>query len=188
MEKLNERELLVTAEVRKDCPDFALLTEKERQDVIDRRKAEEDYQVVTESPFVLDGSGFIEGTRSRLFRVDLGDGKIEALSEPLESVSQFTVADGRVLMSVKKFEIVRGEQDGLVCLDLVTNQRRWLIEQGRMRIRQDRLASGIRQFFFASENKTFGTTENPKLYQLDVETGETAVCSIRKTTSAPARS
>ena len=28
MEKLNERELLVTAEVRKDCPDFALLTEK----------------------------------------------------------------------------------------------------------------------------------------------------------------
>ena len=60
MEKLNDRELLVTAEVRKDCPDFALLTEKERQDVMDRRKAEEDYQVVTESPFVLDGSGFIE--------------------------------------------------------------------------------------------------------------------------------
>ena len=95
MEKLNEQELLVTAEVRKDCPDFALLTEKERQDVMDRRKAEKDYQVVTESPFVLDGSGFIEGTRSRLFRVNLCDGKIEALSEPLESVSQFTVADGR---------------------------------------------------------------------------------------------
>lgn len=108
MEKLNEQELLVRAEVRKDCPDFALLTEKERQDVIDRRKAEEDYQVVTESPFVLDGSGFIEGMRSRLFRVDLDNGKIEALSEPLESVSQFTVADGRVLMSVKKFEVVRG--------------------------------------------------------------------------------
>ena len=171
MEKLNDRELLVTAEVRKDCPDFALLTEKERQDVIDRRKAEEDYQVVTESPFVLDGSGFIEGTRSRLFCVDLDNGKIEALSEPLESVSQFTVADGRVLMSVKKFEVVRGEQDGLVCLDLVTNQRRWLIEQGRMRIRQIGWRRG-QAVFFASENKTFGTTENPKLYQLDVETGE----------------
>ena len=171
MEKLNERELLVTAEVRKDCPDFALLTEKERQTVIDRRKAEEDYQVVTESPFVLDGSGFIEGTRSRLFRVDLDNGKIEALSEPLESVSQFTVADGRVLMSVKKFEVVRGEQDGLVCLDLVTNQRRWLIEQGRMRIRQIGWRRG-QAVFFASENKTFGTTENPKLYQLDVERGE----------------
>ena len=171
MEKLNEQELLVRAEVRKDCPDFALLTEKERQDVIDRRRAEEDYQVVTESPFVLDGSGFIEGTRSRLFRIDLDNGKIEALSEPLESVSQFTVADGRVLMSVKKFEVVRGEQDGLVCLDLVTNQRRCLIEQGRMRIRQIGWRRG-QAVFFASENKTFGTTENPKLYQLDLETNK----------------
>ena len=120
---------------------------------------------------MLDGSGFIEGTRSRLFRVNLCDGKIEALSEPLESVSQFTVADGRVLMSVKKFEVVRGEQDGLVCLDLAANQRRCLIEQGRMRIRQIGWRQG-QAVFFASENKTFGTTENPKLYQLDIETGE----------------
>lgn len=69
---------------------------------MDRRKAEEDYQVVTESPFVLDGSGFIEGTRSRLFRVDLDNGKIEALSEPLESVSQFAVVDGRVFNEREK--------------------------------------------------------------------------------------
>ena len=40
-----------------------------------------------------------------------------------------------------------------------------------MRIRQIGWRRG-QAVFFASENKTFGTTENPKLYQLDVETGE----------------
>lgn len=171
LEKLNQNELLVTAEVCKDCPDYALLTDDERQAVIERRKAEEAVQVVTESPFVLDGSGFIEGRRSRLFRVDLSNGKIEALSKPLESVGQFAVNNGRVLMTVKEFEVVRGEQESLVCLNLKTNRRQTLIEQGHMRIRQIGWQRG-QAVFFASENKTFGTTENPKLYQLDLETGK----------------
>ena len=171
MVKLQDDQLLVTAQIRKDCPDFALLSEKERESVMAQRKAEEDYQVVTESPFVLDGSGFIEGTRSRLFLVHLSEGKIEALSEPLESVSQFACAAGQVLMSVKQFDVVRGEQDGLVCLDLESRQRRCLIPQGQLRIRQIGWHQG-KAVFFASENKTFGTTENPKLYQLDLQTGQ----------------
>lgn len=154
---------------------------------MDRRKAEKDYQVVTESPFVLDGSGFIEGTRSRLFRVNLCDGKIEALSEPLESVSQFAVVDGRVLMSVKKFEVVRGEQDGLVCLDLAANQRRCLIEQGRMRIRQ---IAGVRdkRFSLRPKIKRLERRKTRSSISWILRQVKSAVCWIRKTTSAPARS
>ena len=84
-------------------------------------------------------------------------------------------------MSVKKFEVVRGEQDGLVSLDLVTNQRRWLIEQGRMQDRQ--IGNRQEQTILRIRKKNVWNDGNPKLYQLDVETGEIHYLLDTETTS-----
>ena len=166
MLKQDDDHLLVVAQVGVDCPDYALLSDCQREEVNRRRQQQQTVQVLNETPFVLDGSGFIDGKRGRLFRVDLRNGAIKALSPAHQSVSQIALDQDQLLLCVKSVDTIRTEQDALIQLDLRSARSSTLVEQGTMRIRQIGWVKG-KAVFFGSFNQRYGTTENPKLYEVD---------------------
>ena len=162
-----EDRLVVKARVMKDCPDYAMLSETERADVRAKRKEEDDYRVITETPFVLDGAGFIEGTRSRLFLIDLKKGQWTPLTAPLDHIHQFAVKGNKLVYAGKEIKVNRSVLDGLYLMDLESMTTDCLIEPGQWDI-SDLGWQKDNIIFFASDQKRYGVTENHKGYIYDL--------------------
>lgn len=65
--RLPDGNLLMTGEISTDHPDLYLLEGEKREKALKKLAEDKDYEVLTESPFVFNGRGLIQGKRSALF-------------------------------------------------------------------------------------------------------------------------
>ena len=79
---------VLTAQIDLTAADYWKMSEAEREAVHRRRKAEADYQIVSEQPYYQDGAGYTNGLRSRLFLYDEARNELKPLCEPQFHVSR----------------------------------------------------------------------------------------------------
>lgn len=150
------------------------MDEADRKKLLEEKKEEADYQVVSETPFRFDGMGWTNGLRNRLFLYEEESGSLTPLTkEETFTVSSFELADDhrRVLIVGDNFTYVKAENPGVYELNLETGEMRELIAEntyhlGPVCYYRDGLLVA------ATEGKVHGGNENPDFYLYNLETGE----------------
>jgi len=129
-----------------------------------RRREDADYRVLDEVPFVLNGEGFINGVRGRLFR--FRDGEIAPVTQPDEDVSPLALSsDGKTLWYASRaFRGCDPFFDRLFALDTETLEARELSIGPRVQhLAVFPLENGLLAALAVTAERR-GLNENPKVF------------------------
>ena len=119
---LNESYYVVEATIQKDCPDYHLLSEDEKKAYHDSKKKEEDYLILDEYPFFLNGAGFINGTRTALFLVDRNTLAITRIGNPTLNIESLEVDGDKIYFVGNDYESMKTMFANIYCYDANTKQ------------------------------------------------------------------
>ena len=168
---LDAEHLAVTAAVDKNCPGLYAADKDERERARKEREEEKDYEVLDELPWWFNGVGVRNGERKALFLVELGSGRISALTAPPEDLDALTVLGDELYYALRSWETVsplRGFELRAV---------NWKSGETRSVCRNDDLmlqaleAVGERLLVVGTEGKRYGLNENAWVYELDRDDG-----------------
>lgn len=134
----------------------------------DQHPHAEDYEVLAESPFYMNGQGFVAGNRTHY---SLYDRKTKTLSDPITTglkPAAFCVKDGRIYFAASEDKGAKQSffNMSLYEYDPQTNLRTLLCNTHMDLFNLD--ADENRLLFFASNGKQIGLNSNPKLYAFDL--------------------
>lgn len=147
-----------------------LCSQKEKARILAAKKEEQDYQVVTETPFYFDGMGWTNGFRNRLFLYEEAAGKLSPLTaDETFTVSSFDLSPDRTKAVIigNDFCSVKAGRPGVYLLDIETGEMETLIEENQMMV-------DIAKFYqnglliAATEAKNHGWNERPDFYTYDL--------------------
>ena len=130
----------------------------------------EDYEVLDEIPFWMNGEGFTNGRRKRLFRFDPASGESAALLDPELEVTGFDARDGRCAVIGRRFdgvaEIVRElwTVEGAGGPATRVPIEGWALDEVRFLDDRTVLATG-------ADMKTYGLNQNREILAIDLATG-----------------
>lgn len=143
-------------------PDLMLLSIEQEPE--DKHPHAEDYEVLAESPYYMNGQGFIAGKRTHYY---LYERKTKALSDPITKDLRpdvFTVKDGKIYFAANE---EKGAKQSFFSMSLyeydpIAKTRTHLINTHMDLFNLD--ADENRLLFFASDGRQIGLNSNPKLY------------------------
>lgn len=165
--KLSSSKYLFVASIQLDAPDYYCMSEEERKAVLKQRKENEDYQIIDQQPYYQDGAGFINGKRNRLFIYDEKKNELKPLTKEKFHVSKVVVKNENLIYVVgADFEIIRSNREGILEIDLKSNETRAVLKEGHYGI-QDMFCTQEKLLVLMSEHQRYGAVENPYIYLLD---------------------
>ena len=165
---LPDGSLLMTGEITTADPDLYLLEGDKKKKALERLAAEKDYDVLTESPFVFNGRGLIQGKRSALFRYQPGENRLRRLTGKYTDVGSFRVHGKDVWFSGVTYRNRRPNRDCLYRLDLETGKTVQVLGPRLMIYAIEFI--GDTPVVIGADGKRFGDSENPCFYTLDPQT------------------
>ena len=172
IKSIGEGKYIVIGSLDVNYPDFYLMNEEERAQVLKEYKENEDYEVFDEIPFWYNGSGIINKRRSALFLVDTNTMDIRRITAPTVSVVSTTVLDGFVYYTASEYEVVNSRKGtDFCCLDLSTGESRVLRRDNDLYVGDLYTVDG-RVLVLATPGEDHGLNENKNVYVMDTETGE----------------
>ena len=167
---LEDGNLLMTGEISTEQPDLYLLEGDKRKAALEKIAEEKDYEVLTESPYVSNGRGMVQGKRSALFLWQPGEKRLRRLTGKYTDVGDFRVHGKEVWFSGVTYRTRCPNRECLYRLDL---------EMGKTeRVLGPRLIIYALEFIgdmlvvIGTDGKRFGDNENPSFYSFDVRTRE----------------
>lgn len=101
---------------------------EEKAKAVDLIKENKDYEVLDEIPFWLNGQGFINKKRDRLYMIDRGTKDILPISNQFENVQVTSVKDGKALYISSNYTNKMELTSGLFMYDLYKSQAMCLVE------------------------------------------------------------
>ena len=127
---------VLNAQIELTAADYWKMSEAEREAVHQRRRAEADYQIVSEQPYYQDGAGYTNGLRSRLFLYDEIQNELKPLCESWFHVSRAVISPDHndLVISGAPFVTIRQPKEGLYRIDLDTLESHCLLEPGQFSI------------------------------------------------------
>ncbi len=167
---LPDGDLLMTGEISTDNPDLYLLTGDKRKKALEKIDGEKDYEVLTESPFVYNGRGLIQGKRSALFIWRAKEKKLRRLTGKTMDVGTFRVHGKEVWYSGVNFRNRRPNRDCLYRLDLETGKSEQVLGPRLMISALEFI--GDTPVVVGADGKRFGDSENPCFYTFDPRSRE----------------
>ena len=157
---------MMLGDILVQCPDFHLLSDSDREAELKRRKDEEDYEVLDELPFWLNGAGVINKHRSALFFLD-AEGKLTRVTEPAMDVGSLVVMDDKAYYTGTAFEKKSPLFGGAVyCYDPSTGENTLLWEDKELSLGGMVEVDG-KLWLTATDGKRHGVNENAWFYTLD---------------------
>lgn len=143
----------------------ALITE-DGEKAAQALKDEKDYHVIDEIPFYLNGAGFTNKVRSRLFL--LSDGKETALTGEDENCTLLCVKDGRMLIAVTDLSSSkRPIKNRLYDIDVQTHVKKDISFSENCLHQSAMLLSDGRVISFIDKGDRFGLNQNPSVCIFD---------------------
>ncbi len=164
---------LLTAMGYKDRPDVESLPPDERGLALEELKAQEDFVVCDELPFMSDGQGYINGQRRRLYLYSEADGGLTPVTEPMFETGCAAVSpDGRYIaysgVSYDRFYV---RSHGIFLNETGTGAVRTLLTPGSYQVMQlDFLGDGL--VVAAAPWNGEGAFPNHNLYTLPLDGGK----------------
>ncbi|MBR0442425.1 MAG: S9 family peptidase [Firmicutes bacterium] len=148
---------LTVLDIKKMEGGFAVLAKYDM-----REKRDDAYEVFEEIPFWMDGKGFTDGLRSRLYLVK--DGKPEPVTGENEQVGGFAVCGGSVIYSSHCYDKVFSPCAGITLLE--NGEKKALVPDGTWQVSWVNFLDG-QPVASMTDGKLHGIGEIPKVYSLD---------------------
>ncbi|MCB6341437.1 alpha/beta hydrolase family protein [Enterocloster lavalensis] len=127
---------LLTAVGIKDRPDVERMSGEEKERVLRELKAQNDFVVCDELPFMFDGRGYMNGQRRRLYLYCEADGRCIPVTEPLFETSQSAVdPEGRyIAYSGVTYDRFYVRSHGIYLYEIGTGTTKTLLAPGSFQI------------------------------------------------------
>ena len=167
---LADGNLLMIGEISTENPDLYLLTGGKKKEALEKLAEEKDYEVLTESPFVFNGRGLIQGKRSALFLYQTRENRLRRLTGKNTDVGTFRAHGKDVYFSGVNFHSRRPNRDCLYRLNLEIGKTERVLGP-RLMIHAIEFI-GDTLIIIGADGKRFGDNENPCFYTLDPRTHE----------------
>ena len=166
--RLPDGNLLMTGEISTENPDLYLLEGEKKERALKKIAEEKDYDVLTESPFVFNGKGLIQGKRSALFFYQVQEKKLRRLTGKWTDVGSFRIHGKDVWFSGVTYRNRRPNRDCLYHLDLETGKTEQAL--GPKLLIHAIEFIGDTLIVIGADGKRFGDNENPRFYTFDTQT------------------
>lgn len=166
--RLENGDLLMTGEISVERPDLYRLEGEKRKKALEKLKEEKDCEVLTESPFVANGRGVIQGKRSALFIYHVKEKKLRRLTGKYTDVGDFRVRGNEVWFSGVTYRDRCPNRECLYCLDLETGATRQALGPRLIIYAIEFIGDAL--VVIGADGKRFGDNENPRFYRFDTET------------------
>lgn len=174
VEMLDDHRCLFTMSTDLNGKDLhAIKDEADKKKELERREAEQDFDVIEEIPFWHNGGGFASGKRGRLCIYDSKTGKITAINKGNTSISDFTLNDAKTkaLVLIDENKGVSALESKLAVFDVET-KKLTTVKIGKHRFYDAQFLDDETVFLLINENKKYGLNENAKFFLLDLKTSE----------------
>ena len=165
--QLEDGNLLMTGEISTDNPDLYLLEGDKKKKALEKLSEEKDYEVLTESPFVSNGRGVIQGKRSALFLFQVKDKRLRRLTGKWTDVGDFRVHGKYVWFSGVTYRNRCPNRECLYRLDPETGKTEQML--GPRLIIYAFEFIGDELVVIGADGKRFGDNENPRFYIFDTD-------------------
>ena len=163
--RLADGNLLMTAEISTEDPDLYRLEGDKKKKALEKLAEEKDYEVLTESPFVSNGRGLIQGKRSALFLYQVKEKKMRRLTGKWTDVGAYRVHGKDIYFSGVNYRNRRPNRECLYRLDLETGKTEQVL--GPRLIIYAIEFIGDTLVVIGADGKRFGDNENPRFYIFD---------------------
>ncbi len=167
---LEDGSLLMTGEISTEQPDLHLLEGEKRKKALEKIAGEKDYEVLTESPYVSNGRGVVQGKRSALFLWQPAEKRLRRLTGKYTDVGSFRAHGKEVWFSGVTYRTRCPNRECLYRLDLETGKTERLL--GPRLIIYAVEFIGDMPVVIGTDGKRFGDNENPRFYSFDLRTRE----------------
>ena len=167
---LPDGNLLMTGEISTENPDLYLLEGEKKKKALEKLSGEKDYEVLTESPFVHNGRGLIQGKRSALFLYRTKENKLRRLTGRYTDVGSFRVHGKEIWFSGVTFRNRRPNRDCLYRLDMESGRTEQMLGARLMIYAIEFIGDTL--FVIGADGKHFGDNENPCFYTFDAQPRE----------------
>ena len=149
---------------------------KAKEELLQARKAERDYQVLDELPFYANGGGYRNKKRSALFLFEEGTGQLTRITpEAFDTACAHLSPDGTgILYTGESFTSARKHREGIFLYDLAGKRTTTLLPSRTYQV-YDALWWGEKVLFLGTDGKRYGINENAQFYTLDPQTGEVSL-------------
>ena len=154
---------------------------KQKEELLQAKREERDYQVLDELPFYFNGKGYVNKKRAALFLYEEATGALTRVTpEAFDTASAHLSPDGKKLLYTgEKFVSKRREKSGVWVYDLLTGKTEELLPAREYEL-YDALWWGEKILLLATAQKRYGLNENAQFYTLDPQTREVALlCPLR---------
>ena len=168
--RLPDGDLLMTGEISTENPDFYLLEGEKKEKALKKIAEEKDYEVLTESPFVSNGRGLIQGKRSALFHYRVQEKKLRRLTGKWTNVGSFRVYGKDVWFSGVTYRNRCPNRECLYHLDLETGKTEQVLGPKLIIYALEFIRDTL--VVIGADGKRFGDNENPRFYTFDTRTRE----------------
>ena len=165
--RLEDGNLLLTGEISTETPDLYLLEGEKKKKALEKLAEEKDYEVLTESPFVYNGRGLIQGKRSAIFLFQAKENKLRRLTGRYTDVSTFRVHGKSVYFSGVNYRNRRPNRDCLYRLDLETGKTEQILGPRLMIYAIEFVGDTL--VVIGADGKRFGDSENSCFYTFDTQ-------------------
>ena len=149
---------------------------KQKEELLQAKREERDYQVLDELPFYFNGKGYVNKKRAALFLYEEATGALTRVTpEAFDTASAHLSPDGKKLLYTgEKFVSKRREKSGVWVYDLLTGKTEELLPAREYEL-YDALWWGEKILLLATAQKRYGLNENAQFYTLDPQTREVAL-------------
>ena len=149
---------------------------KQKEELLQAKREERDYQVLDELPFYFNGKGYVNKKRTALFLYEEATGALTRVTpEAFDTASAHLSPDGKKLLYTgEKFVSKRREKSGVWVYDLLTGKTEELLPAREYEL-YDALWWGEKILLLATAQKRYGLNENAQFYTLDPQTREVAL-------------
>lgn len=165
VKKLADGRLVMACEWKIGGPDFAGMTDAQREAALKALEEERDYEVLDEIPFWGNGQGFINKKRTRLLLCEPDGGRTTFLTAPEMDVDGFETEGARVLYVGAAPQGKRGVTSGVYLIDVDGGKEECLLADGRLEVERAAFWQG-EAVCLATDMARHGLNENPALYAL----------------------
>lgn len=166
---LDENKLLLQVNYNKEYSKAYLLNEDDKKELLAKKKEMEDYHVLTQVPFYLNGQGYVNDDRNVLFIYDMENEKLEEITE--ENIDsgriEYDMASQKIFYTAVVFETVQPLKESLFVYDIQTKTTTQLLEP-ELSIHDFKVVDD-KLLIAGAKTDDYGINENPRFYTLDLE-------------------
>ncbi len=168
--RLADGNLLMTGEISTEQPDLYRLEGEKKKKALEKLGEEKDYEVLTESPFVFNGRGLIQGKRSALFLYQVQEKRLRRLTGKYTDVGDFRVHGKDVYFSGTTYRSRRPNRECLYRLDLETGKTERVLGPRMMIYAIEFIGDTL--VVIGTDGKSYGDNENPRFYTFEPQAQE----------------